>query len=745
MSQPEKSQVAPSSDFLPPRTKGSQLHLRLLVAITTAVCFLNSVPAAMADTQKAIDVSTLLPVKNDAPGWEKLDMNLKVLANQYGTVRGVGTKGLRFSTIQLKNLFGIESGEKNPKLEVAITTSAGTSSELLKKDGAQIRFQLADTFYATVPTSALLSLAKESEVRKISLFSAVQLPTPPELPSPLVKPAVSSRGKKEISAIDRKGRSGKNVIVSVIDSGIDWRHPDFIRPDGTSRILYLYDLFDTSWKDSGGTIGTRPPEYLDSDDGVPTGTVYTNEQLSRALIFHKIGYGSPETINSEDEIGHGTACAGMAAGNGRAGTGIKSGTFLATYPGVAPEADLIVVKGMRGTIQNQEFHPLVTISTKWVVDKAEELKRPCAINLSWRTQQGAHDGGSAIDEFISSLCSKEHPGIVICAAAGNDRRQHFHASGRFGPTRKGQLDSSGNILGFVATQDKSLLECYFEPNDNWQLQVKGPGLVFQDKETGETSSLLIVTKQDPADPDQAPKADGAVNIHWNSNEYRLQLPKGRYALQVNGIDSKVSGGSYDLYSPAPGAIVFDGGGDKRCLVGSPGTATNAITVGAYDDLTEWTNLSGETAYCNLTNGEISSYSNAGYRRDGVIKPEIAAPGTYAVSSLAHLHDGKPCQMGQDPVKVTQDTFHVAWTGTSVATPYVTGLTALILEKDSKLNCHQVKQILCKTAKTDAATSGVPNRDFGYGKADPAAALDFDVQNLDSQAQETSVNKGPQQQ
>ncbi|WP_343749140.1 S8 family serine peptidase, partial [Metaclostridioides mangenotii] len=106
--------------------------------------------------------------------------------------------------------------------------------------------------------------------------------------------------------------TGRGVIIAVADSGIDYLHPDFIYPDGTSKILYLWDQ----------TKDGIPPE------GFYFGTEYTREDINRAIQNN-------DSSLSQDEIGRGTMISGICAGMGNVNP---------EYAGVAYEADLIIVK-----------------------------------------------------------------------------------------------------------------------------------------------------------------------------------------------------------------------------------------------------------------------------------------------------------------------------------------------------------------------------------------------------------------
>ena len=114
--------------------------------------------------------------------------------------------------------------------------------------------------------------------------------------------------------------SGRGILIGVVDSGIDYAHPAFRNEDGTTRIAALWDQ----------TLPGSPPE------GYASGTEYTREEINAALAEADEGERF-RTVPSRDMSGHGTAVAGIAAGNGAGSAGQR-------YRGAAPEAGLIVVK-----------------------------------------------------------------------------------------------------------------------------------------------------------------------------------------------------------------------------------------------------------------------------------------------------------------------------------------------------------------------------------------------------------------
>lgn len=156
--------------------------------------------------------------------------------------------------------------------------------------------------------------------------------------------------------------SGQGVLVGIIDSGIDYANPVFRNADGTTRIRNLWDQ----------SLSENPPA------GYVIGTEYTSEQINEALRQPSMQE-RRQLVPSQDISGHGTAVAGVAAGNG-------SG-----YRGVAYESDLIVVKlgisKMDGFPRTTELMQAID----YVIRKALEYQMPVAINISFGNTYGAHE------------------------------------------------------------------------------------------------------------------------------------------------------------------------------------------------------------------------------------------------------------------------------------------------------------------------------------------------------------------
>ena len=204
---------------------------------------------------------------------------------------------------------------------------------------------------------------------------------------------------------------GKGVLIGIVDSGIDYENPDFRNADGTTRILALWDQTLQNGK---------PPQ------GYHIGTEFTSEQINEALRM-EVREERYRIVPSRDTSGHGTAVAGIAAGNGR---GSKNGK----YRGAAPEAGLLIVKmGGAGETGFPRTTQLMR-GVDYIVRKAEELKKPVVINISFGNTYGSHDGTSLLERYLNTV--SERWKNVICVGSGNEGTTAGHAAGEY---RKGMM------------------------------------------------------------------------------------------------------------------------------------------------------------------------------------------------------------------------------------------------------------------------------------------------------------------
>ena len=655
--------------------------------------------------------------EDGTPAASKLSPDLMRLYFQYHRSRG-GAVMPPYSARQLQTRYGIGGRSADPVIGLAVTLEPGTDLKGLSGAGTTIYFRTGSVVYLSAPVSALKRLVQDRSVLAISPTKAASFPKSPAVKANRIVVPDLNRGAEALPlAFDHAGLTGRGVVVGIVDSGIAWQHADFHKPDGTTRILALWDMTDSSWSVSGGKIGSKPPA---DNAGKPLGTLYTQDQINAALR----GTGH---VASEDLVGHGTACAGTAAGNGRAtGGGIPAGT----YAGVAPEADLVIVRAGAG----EGIMGLYYLGTRWIAQTAKALGEPCVISQSFGSQDNPHDGSSEEETIMNDIAGAGKPGVVICAAAGNEGRESFHAGGRFGPKQEGQGDIQSSPIELFVSKDTEM-DAYFSNADDWGLVVIGldnflvgtdgqPDPMFIYKVGGAVRGKLKNPAAKPADFGSYFDSVGATLAHDGKEEcLSVPLPVGKYLVLGFGSGPTVPDGAFDFYLPFSGDASFGSGTDKRFMVASPGNADNVLTVGAYNFRSGWANAGGKQTLYNLVLGDLADYSSPGFRRGGAIKPDLSAPATYMISPLAPGSGmSRDADHQPDTAHITADGFHLAWSGTSASTPYVAGVVALMLQKDPALDAAQVKDILTKTAVQDTFTGAVPNINWGYGKIAPAAAL-----------------------
>lgn len=487
-----------------------------------------------------------------------------------------------------------------------------------------------------------------------------------ELPRTLTLSLSQSLRISCISAVQSPAEynlTGAGTLIGIIDSGIDYTHPDFCRQDGSSRILYIWDQ----------TVDGSPP------DGFRQGTEYNNQQLNRALASTQ----PYKIVASTDTIGHGTAVAGIAAGNGRSREGREKG--------VAPEASLIIVKlgyrGFESFVRTTE----VMRALKYILDKAEELGMPVAINISFGTNDGSHDGSSLFETYVNVVT-----GIwknVIVAATGNEGAAGHHF--------RGKIDSFQTVdVGFVVAEGLNSLYLTFWKNfvDDFTLELIQP--------SGESTGELDPSKY------YLVKELGQVSVqilygqptHYNENQeiYFLirnqegNIPQGFWQLRVKG--QEVVDGRFDAWLPT----VEEAGSDITFTIPSPettltlpATVGNVLSIGGY----------------NAAIDAAAQFSGRGFTRNNAfVKPDLTAPAVGIISTRAGG--------GYD-----------SFTGTSMAAPFVTGASALMMEwgivlaNDPFLYGQRIKAYLKKGARRKPGIS-YPDPVWGYGALCLKNTMDF---------------------
>lgn len=453
--------------------------------------------------------------------------------------------------------------------------------------------------------------------------------------------------------------TGRGVLIGIVDSGVDYRHPAFLTADGKSRILRLWDQ----------SIPGNPPE------GYATGTEYTNEEINEALSL-SVQEGR-RLVPSEDVSGHGTAVLGVAAGSDFSRGAVNRG--------VAYESDLLVVKM---GIPRQDSFPRTTElmqGVDYLVRQAIRLGRPIALNLSFGNNYGSHRGDSLLETYLDNVSGMGKN--VICVGMGNNGNDALHTGGKLSPGEIQEIE-----LGVGAFEPTLNVQLWKNYEDEMEIYLEHPagervGPLFetlgaQRWQAGNTELLIYYGKPAPyhvtqeiyvdflPQDEKTPYVDSGV---WKIILAARNIKNGEYFLWLPGGKTLNPGTAF--YLPRPqGTLTI------------PATARRVISVGAYD----------------ARQNTYADFSGRGCRALPYPKPDLAAPG---VDIYAPRPGGG----------------YAAFTGTSFSTPFVTGAAALLMEwgiirrNDPYLYGEKLKAYLRRGAKALQGSEKLPNDLIGWGR------------------------------
>ena len=456
------------------------------------------------------------------------------------------------------------------------------------------------------------------------------------------------------------GVGGLNLTGKGVLVGVVDSGADYYHPDFRNEdgTTRILRLWDQS-------IPGDPPK------GYVTGTEYTEEEINEALALPERE--GRRLVPAVDFGRHGTSVLGIAAGNGRASNGVNRG--------VAYESDLLVVKlGIPGEGSFPRTTELMQ-GIDYLVRQSLELGRPMVINLSFGNNYGSHRGDSLLENYIDTVANMGR--VVICVGTGNNGNNNLHASGQLTDREMQEIELGVspyepilNAQLWKAYSDE--IEIYLEHPSGERIGPLYEELGPQRYRIGDTDMLIYYGKPGPFQITQ--------EIYFDFIPRGTYVDSGVWKIILRGRN--VREGEYYLWLPG-GAVLNPNTGfflpQAKGTLTIPSTAARVITVGAYDSrLNAYADFSGR--------GSV----NLLYR-----KPDLAAPG---VNITAPVPGG-----GYGNV-----------TGTSFATPFVSGSAALLMEwgiirgNDPFLYGEKVKAYLRRGAKPLPAFGRYPNEEIGYG-------------------------------
>ena len=446
--------------------------------------------------------------------------------------------------------------------------------------------------------------------------------------------------------------TGRGVFVAVIDTGIDIFHPDFIDDDGNTKI---YELWDQT------VSGTPPSPFVN-------GNVYTREEIN-AVLHSENGR---RMFESRDNSGHGTHVASICAGRN----------------GVAPEAELIVVK--LGDTRERGFPRTTQMMTalQYVISTSSKLIKPVAINISYGHNYGDHRGNSLLETFVSQITGQWK--CSICIGTGNEGNSGRHKQGKIAAKTE-------TILFDIAPFEQNLnLQIWKDFVDTFQMVLISPSGTRHEitDQQGKSqymygNTMVFVYNGYPT------PYNVRQEIYFSfipmEGEY---IESGQWELQISPVD--IRNGEYQMWLPVSAGSNQETRflePDKVFTLTIPSTARNVISVGAYD----------------VRYQTYADFSGRGDQKFCVNKPDLVAPG---VGILAAAVGG-----GESVLS-----------GTSMSTPFVAGSAALLMEwgiirgNDPYLYGERMKAYFHRGARQMNGFRDYPNDEIGYGRLCAAESL-----------------------
>ena len=559
-------------------------------------------------------------------------------------------------------------GMRTPRVRVLLQIATGHTAddlrELSQHTGLTVLVRAGDIIGGEIGIDRLVEL---DELEAVGYVEASR-PTLPELD------AAIPETKADKVHTGPPGLRGAGVIVGVIDSGIDWRHGCFQDPTGKTRILRIWDqnLTPAAGESSPAPFG-HGVEY---DRSAIDGALRAPNPLS--MVRHM-----------DDEMGHGTHVAGIAAGDGSsAGNGKPAFTFV----GIAPEADLVIVAN-RVTTEAMGDSMGTLEAVGYIFKVAEALGRPAVVNISQGDNLGPHDGSSLLERGIDNLLNA--PGRALVKSAGNAANAGVHATGQV-------AEGGSDVVQFLIPVNDitpDTLDIWYPAADRLSLRITPPsGTASAEVAPGTTVTDLNLSGGNKAFVDSVvhhpQNGDNRIYVQLSRGSQTAIRP-GTWSLTLIGRTVTDSGRWHAWVERGQTVPQFIGShSNDEITISVPGTSRKVVTAASY--ITK-----------GAGRGNLSTFSSRGPTRDGRNAPTLAAPGQAITSAL---------------VGAAGTSQYQPMSGTSMAAPHLSGVCALLLQSSPTLTQDDLVLLLTSSARLDSFTGGAPNNAWGAGKVDAAAAV-----------------------
>jgi subtilisin family serine protease len=618
----------------------------------------------------------------------------------------IGLQAQQKDNFSIELRAGLKTMEPTEELHLYIRGEVGEISTFVRSNGGVVKSQTDDVLSIRIPVEKVYDLRHADFVDFIE-YSSIQ-------PTLLADVMLTNNNIHPIHAGANplpQAYLGDNVIMGIVDSGIELDHPDFQFEDGSTRVISLWDHL----QDENDPF--RVPEPYGY------GQEWNAEDIDADIDGHEGTF-----------FGHGSNVAGIAAGNANA-----TGDFL----GVAPNAELIVVQT---DFSRENWTNSIADAIEFIFDKADALGKPAVVNLSLGTYSGSRDGLDGAALRINELLEEQEGRVVVSAAGNSHQWEPWHLSydipeedtaftwityntESFLGEPAAFIDlwaDSADFYGSSFTIGADLAEpsYSFAGYAGWRNVEENLGVLVTDTIFNGSTVIGIVETW----------------VGQRGDQYNVQIAvREAFSDQYKWRFATTGGGTFDVWSrSAFGASRLESENlpseaeyaameayqlpdNLKSMVGSWACSDHVITVANYVNRNEWLNYLGEIATDSDTPGELSENSSSGPTRDGRLKPDITASGdqTLAAGDLDVLNgyiDGGLFD------RVSISGWHYINGGTSMASPVVAGVAALYLQRDPTATYEDIRNAIIDNALADQFTGALPDLRWGNGKLNGFAVL-----------------------
>lgn len=565
---------------------------------------------------------------------------------------------------QLRKTFALKVADNSDEYVSAYVhfySADADKAAILEAYGATLNNDFGDFVTSNIPVDAIEALAQDEQVKLVEMGTPVRTRMNKARTATNVDKVQAGTGLSQPFL-------GTGVVVGVVDGGFQYNHITFYDANNSSELRVK-----RVWNQSANKK-------------------YTTQSAIESAQYD----------DTEDDSGHATHVTGIAAGS-YAGN---------SYYGVASDADIVMVSyGSSNTA--------ITDGINYIFDYAKSVGKPAVANLSLGQHIGPHDGTSTFDKALDAAVGA---GRIVCGAAGNEGEYPLYSEATLaaGESHTFILDPSDQYYSGTA----SFADFWGDEGQKYTMQI-----VYLDANGNElaagTSTAVATATSKTTSWSNSTYASGSITAYTQmstdatNNRGNVYLyfknnfkPKNNY--KVGFKVTAQNAGTIRVWGDDYNSIYWEDGQTTHTVGEIGGTANGIITVGAF--------VTNRRSGYGLTSvGTIATFSSKGPTSDGRMKPEITAPGDVIMSSIPDL---KSIQAdGKTSKKVGSKTYYWGYmSGTSMATPFVTGVVATWLQANPNLTPEQIKEIMAQTAQTDSYTGTCPNNTWGYGKIDAYAGL-----------------------